>query len=78
MEELNPGRVVKMVDVPGGFLRGAGTGATRLGQKIHISHLCAPSISQFLMQDYSTLLERTEPLKEVAYFCTSEKISFVK
>ena len=78
MKELNPGRAVKMVDVPGGFLRGAGTGATRPGHKIHISHLCAPSVSQFLMQGYSTLLERTEPQKEVAYFCTSEKISFVK
>ena len=55
MKELNPGRVVKMVDVPGVFFRGAGTGATRPGQKIHILHLCAPSISQFLMQGYSTL-----------------------
>ena len=55
MKELNPGRVVKMVDVPGVFLRGAGTGATRPGRKIHILHLCAPSISQFLMQGYSTL-----------------------
>ena len=76
MKELNSGRAVKMVDLPGGFLRGVGTGATRPGQKIHISHLCAPSISQFLMQGYSTLLERTEPQKVVAYFCTSEKYPF--
>ena len=34
--------------------------------------------SQFLMQGYAPLLERTEPQKVAAYFYTSEKISLAK
>ena len=45
MKEWTFGRVVSIVNVTGGFLGVAGTGAARPGKKSRTSHLCTPFLA---------------------------------